>query len=138
MCSVTGLDEVDNEMERTTLLSDVQTEEIMISPVDLMMSDIGGHYNGGWQMTTKPLYCTICGYWASDLADLAKHKDTMKCRRNRLFRIYQVSRVALIKSQTFELLQNDKEKMLKNPHPLGLEVKIAEQEQVLTDITIFN
>ena len=28
--------------------------------------------------------------------------------------------------------------MLKNPHPLGLEVKIAEQEQVLTDITIFN
>ena len=28
--------------------------------------------------------------------------------------------------------------MLKNPHPLGLEVKIAEQEQVLTYITIFN
>ena len=84
MCSVAGLDEVDNEMERTTLLSDVHTEEITISPVELM-----GNI-GGWQMTTKPLYCSICGYWASDLADLAKHKDTMKCRRNRLFRIYQV------------------------------------------------
>ena len=41
-----------------------------------------------------------------------------------------------MKSQTFELLQNDKVKMLKNPHPLGLEVKIAEQEQVLTSIII--
>ena len=89
-------------------------------------------------MTTKPLNCAICGYWASDFADLAKHKNTRKCRRNRLFCIYQVKRVALIKSQTFELLQNDKVKMLKNPHPLGLEVKIAEQEQVLTDITSFN
>ena len=88
-------------MERTTLLSDVQTEEIMISPVDLMMSDIGGHYNGGWQMTTKPLFCTICGYWASDLTDLAKHKDTMKCRRNRLFRIYQVIKSRINKKRDF-------------------------------------
>ena len=84
MCSVAGLDEVDNEMERTTLLSDVHTEEIMLSPVNLM----GGI--GGWQMTTKSLYCAMCAYWASDLADLAKHKDTMKCRRNGLFCIYQV------------------------------------------------
>ena len=90
-----GLDEVDNEMERTTLLSDVHTEEIMISPVELM-GDIGG-----WQMTTKPLYCTICGYWASDLADLAKHKDTMKCRRNRLFRIYQVIKTSINKKPDF-------------------------------------
>ena len=33
--------------------------------------------------------------------------------------------------------QHEKEKMLKNPHPLGLEVKIAEQEQVLAKINIF-
>ena len=32
--------------------------------------------------------------------------------------------------------QHDKEKMLKNPHPLGLEVKIAEQEQVLAEIVV--
>ena len=38
---------------------------------------------------------------------------------------------------TFSPHQHDKEKMLKNPHPLGLEVKIAEQEQVLAEIKIF-
>jgi len=94
------------EEGNTTLLSDMKTEEVRVSSVDLGSVE-------AMQVTTASTYCPVCGTWSADLVEMTKHKESMKHRRNRLFHVYQ----------------HDKEKMLKNPHPLGLEVKIAEQEQ---------
>ena len=94
------------------------------------------------QVTTASTYCPVCGTWAADLVEVAKHKESMKHRRNRLFHVYQVwsklvkTSFIFILDYYFSPHQHDKEKMLKNPHPLGLEVKIAEQEQVPAEINI--
>ena len=86
------------EEGKTTLLSDMKTEEVKVAPVvannqlffQVRVSPVDLGSVEAMEVTTACTYCPVCGTWAADLVEMAKHKESMKHRRNRLFHVYQV------------------------------------------------
>ena len=51
--------------------------------------------------------------WLDTVSEFSGHQDSAKHKKNHIFKIYQ----------------KEKEKLLRNPHSLGLEVRVAEPDQ---------
>ena len=51
--------------------------------------------------------------WLDTVRDFTGHQDSAKHKKNHIFKIYQ----------------KEKEKLLRNPHSLGLEIRVAEPDQ---------
>merc|ERR1719309_1642752 len=58
-------------------------------------------------------YCVVCCVGLETVAEYRIHLDTVKHKKNRVFQFYQ----------------HDKQNLLKNPHVLGLEIKLGEAGQ---------
>ena len=95
----------------TILLTDMKAEEVKVIPMEgfpldiilkVKVSPVELGSVEAMHVTMASTYCPVCGTWAADLAEMTKHKESMKHKRNRLFHVYQVgSDVALLSSLHF-------------------------------------
>ena len=96
----------------TILLTDMKAEEVKVIamegfPPDIILqvkvSPVELGSVEAIQVTTASTYCPVCGTWAADLAEMTKHKESMKHKRNRLFHVYQVLERCLFYLDTYLL-----------------------------------
>lgn len=75
-----------------------------VSPVELN-ADVEA-----MQVSTASTYCPVCGTWAADLAEITRHKESIKHKRNRLFHVYQVLERNIFSSYFLYLVSMKKRK----------------------------